>query len=201
VGLWLIRHARPLIEDGICYGRLDVPADGSETQTAAQRLAEVLPAGIDVLSSPLQRCQQLARALQLLRPDLPVRTEARLAEMDFGAWEGRRWDNIDRQELEAWSKGFQGYRAGGNGESVATFTARVGQVFDEVCGRGGQAWITHGGVFKVAWLRRHGVALESAAQWPKQALAWGAWHLFDGEPKAGEPQPLADAIVSGRILL
>ena len=32
--LWLVRHAQPLIESGICYGQLDVAADAGATFTA-----------------------------------------------------------------------------------------------------------------------------------------------------------------------
>jgi len=178
VRLWLVRHARPLIAEGICYGRLDVAADRLATRALAHRLAEALPAGIDVVSSPLQRCAQLASELGALRPDLGLRCDDRLQEMDFGAWEGRPWNAIDRRELDAWTHGFLHYRAGGHGESVAMFTARVSRIFDETAG-GEQAWLTHGGVFKAACLRRRRAVLKAAADWPAQALPWGEWHLFE----------------------
>jgi hypothetical protein len=43
---------------------------------------------------PPRRCQQLAQALQDVRPDVRFDTGARLAEMNFGAWEGQRWDAL-----------------------------------------------------------------------------------------------------------
>ena len=35
--LWLVRHAQPLVDAGVCYGRLDVAADPAATvrETAA----------------------------------------------------------------------------------------------------------------------------------------------------------------------
>ena len=39
--------------------------------------------------------------LKGLRPDLACNTDARLREMNFGHWEGRRWDAIDRQEIDS----------------------------------------------------------------------------------------------------
>ena len=61
--LWLVRHALPLIEPGICYGQLDMPADLQATQTCAKELVNVLPKGITVVTSPLQRCELLAKVL------------------------------------------------------------------------------------------------------------------------------------------
>ena len=89
--LWLVRHAKPLLPPGLCYGALDMQADAALTQAAAQRLAAVLPKDVpvQVLASPLRRCVQLAECLHGLRPDLPFATDVRLQEMDFGSWEGR----------------------------------------------------------------------------------------------------------------
>ena len=178
--LWLLRHARPLVGEGVCYGALDLAADAAETMAAARQAAQLLPSGVQVLSSPLRRCVQLAQALAALRPDLAPREDARLAEMDFGSWEGRRWDTIARAELEAWTSDFPGYRVGGQGESVAQFMARVGAVLEEgrAAGRD-QAWIAHGGVFKALLLLRGGLAPAAASDWPRQQLAWGSWHLFE----------------------
>ena len=36
--LWLVRHARPLIDTERCYGRLNAPADEAATRQAAQAL-------------------------------------------------------------------------------------------------------------------------------------------------------------------
>jgi alpha-ribazole phosphatase len=65
--LWLVRHATVLIDQGVCYGALDVPADAAATQALAQDLARALPPGIAVATSALQRCEQLAQCLRRLR--------------------------------------------------------------------------------------------------------------------------------------
>ena len=177
--LWLARHARPLVEDGLCYGALDVAADENETAAAAQQLAQVLPHGVDVLSSPLRRCTDLARALAGLRPDLVPRADPRLAEMDFGSWEGRPWKALARAEIDAWTSDFAAYRAGGTGESVSQFAARVDGLLHQLRASGrDQAWIAHAGVFKVLVRRLDGRALGNAADWPVEALDWGRWHMF-----------------------
>ncbi len=174
--LWLVRHAQPLVEPGICYGQLDVAADPHATHICAQALAKVLPPGIAVTSSPLQRCEQLMPVLLGLQPDLTLKTDARLQEMDFGDWEGRAWADIPRAELDAWTADFADYAVGKTGESVARFMARIASAFDELPGTSDTLWITHAGVIRAAQLLARGVRqVERANEWPAQALAYGQW--------------------------
>jgi alpha-ribazole phosphatase len=174
--LWLARHAAPLIEGGVCYGALDVASDAHETLKAAQRLAQELPRALAVHHSPQQRCAALARALHDLRPDLAPEADPRLREMDFGTWEGRRWDAIDRGAFNAWTRDFARHRPGG-GESVDGFIARVAAAWDETLAGGRcTAWITHAGVIRAAVLLNSGVrAVSRADDWPRLAPAFGEW--------------------------
>lgn len=177
--LWLVRHAQPLVEAGICYGRLDMAADADATAECATKLARQLPAGLHVISSPLQRCEQLAHALQGLRPDLAYKTDLRLQEMHFGQWEGRAWQDIDRAELDAWTADFAHYAVGSNGESVAAFMRRIGAAFDALPHPGDVLWITHAGVIRAVELLAQGLRhIERADQWPKDAPKYGQWRTL-----------------------
>jgi alpha-ribazole phosphatase len=108
--LRLIRHPRPAVVEGLCYGRMDVPPDAAHLQAMTERLAArwrggARPLPALVFSSPLRRCTQLAEALaSSLAADgwPPTRLDARIAEMDFGHWEGTRWNEIPPAELAAW---------------------------------------------------------------------------------------------------
>jgi alpha-ribazole phosphatase len=174
--LWLARHAQPLIAPGICYGATNVAAAVQATQEAAQALAQCLPPGVTVRSSTLQRCEQLTQCLQGLRPDLTCKIEARLVEIDFGCWEGQRWDAIPQADYDVWTANFGDHRFGGR-ESVNEFMLRVAAVWDEAQREPGDAvWITHAGVIRVASLLQQGVRqLKAASQWPAQAPAFGQW--------------------------
>jgi len=101
MSLWAVRHAQPLVAPGICYGVLDMPADAQATRATAEKLAAMLPASCSVRSSTLQRCEQLAQALSVLRPDLMLKLDPRLREMDFGSWEGQRWDATCHRRFDA----------------------------------------------------------------------------------------------------
>ena len=207
MNLWLVRHAQPLIDAGICYGRRDMAADADATAECAARLAAQLPAGLGVVSSPLQRCEQLAHALHALRPDLAYKTDARLQEMDFGQWEGRAWQDIPHAELEAWTGDFAHYQAGHDGESVTAFMARVGAAFDGLPSpsqtltqalsrrarepaESGVVWITHAGVIRAVELLAQGVRhIERADQWPVEAPKYGQWRTLALHPGLKLPRP------------
>lgn len=179
--LWLVRHAQPLVAPGVCYGVLDVAADEAATHEAARRLADAVPSGAIVITSPLQRCEQLTRILRGLRPDFTYKTDARLQEMDFGSWEGQRWDAIARAELDGWTAAFATWRCGG-AECVADFMDRVGAAWDEAQALNHPVvWITHAGVIRAATLLAQGLRhIDYAAQWPVQATAFGAWIALGG---------------------
>ncbi|WP_324508753.1 histidine phosphatase family protein [Polaromonas sp.] len=172
---FLVRHARPLIEPGVCYGQLDVAADADATRVCAQALAGVLPNGITVVCSPLQRCEQLAQVLIGLRADLSYKTDPRLKEMDFGLWEGQRWDAIGAAALDAWAADFRHHRPGG-GESVGQFMQRVAAARDELRVGCGTLWITHAGVIRATMLLHGGhQQILHASQWPIDAPGFGCW--------------------------
>ncbi|MFT7115993.1 MAG: alpha-ribazole phosphatase [Rhodoferax sp.] len=177
--LWLVRHAQPLIAAGICYGATDMAADVTATQQAAQALALALPPSLRLVSSPLQRCLQLTQALCVLRPDLTNTQDARLAEMNFGCWEGQRWDSIPKTDIDRWTADFGRHRFGGR-MSVHEFMAGVTPAWDEARQAGQeQVWITHAGVIRAVTLLSQGVRqVDQAAQWPQQAPAFGCWHVL-----------------------
>lgn len=192
--LWLVRHAQPIVEPGVCYGATDVPADLQATALAAAELAATLPAGSLIQHSPLQRCELLAQYLIGLRPDLALKPMANLREMDFGAWEGQRWDTIPKAQLQHWTDDFANYRCGGTGESTLQLMQRVHSVLEDCLQRSASplqvtptVWITHAGVMRATdWLHQHGRSTLGvhplclrAAEWPRRALGFGQVQKLD----------------------
>lgn len=106
--------------------------------------------------------------------------DPRLAEMDFGAWEGRHWDAIARAEIDAWTGAFATTHCGG-GECVQDFMARVAAAWEEAHARGGCViWVTHAGVIRAAQLLAAGQRqITRADQWPHAAPAFGQWCVVD----------------------
>ena len=174
--LWLVRHAQPLIDKGICYGQLDMKADPLETQQCAEMLKNVLPQGAYLLTSPLQRCELLAHTFIGLQPGLTFKKDDRLQEMHFGQWEGRSWAEIDKAELTAWTDDFAHYRAGSTGENAGQFMARVASAFDELDPTKDTVWLTHAGVIRAVTLIARGIRhISRADEWPTDAPAYGQW--------------------------
>lgn len=183
--LWLQRHARPLVDSGVCYGALDVAADAAATAMAAQQSAKAVPRHFLVWYSPLQRCERLALVLQGLRPDLTFIPEPRLREMDFGCWEGVAWADIPKQAMDDWVADFGALRFGGV-ESTNGVLARVAQArrdFDAMLTSRAQReglWITHAGVARAVRLLAAGMdRVENANEWPRDGLAYGDLTTID----------------------
>lgn len=191
--LWLVRHARPMIAPGICYGSTDVAADAEHTAQSAARLWRALQirstsaqaAPVPVWASPLQRAQTLAQALHTASGHtLHWHTDARLAEMDFGRWEGRAWAELDAATFAPWMADFAHHRVGG-GDSVAQFMARVGRAWQHMqqqCQAQGHrraVWLTHAGVIRALRLWHQGIACPATAQdWPADAPGYGNWTVL-----------------------
>jgi alpha-ribazole phosphatase len=181
MALWIVRHATPLIESGVCYGALNVAADAQHTLQAARALAQALPVQCKVWVSPLQRCMQLAVALSGIRPELKLQTDTRLREMDFGTWEGVAWDAIPLAAMQAWTDDFGEHRFGGV-ESANEVLARVADLWDVArqLPEENHVWITHAGVARATQLLSKGFrSVVSASQWPKDAPGYGEWLRID----------------------
>lgn len=122
--LILVRHPTPQVTSGTCYGRSDVAVAPHELATVRASLQATLPAHVPLYASPLRRCADLATALAQDLSASALRFDARLAEMDFGAWEMQPWHAIARAEIDAWAADVAWYRPGG-GENVLAMAARV----------------------------------------------------------------------------
>jgi len=146
VALILLRHTRPPGASGLCYGVSDLPP-GPDLPSETRRLAAQLPPAARIVTSPLLRCARLAAALGAAR-GLPVAEDARLQELDFGRWEGLRWDAIPRAELDSWAADLLHARPHG-GETVAEMASRVAAALDEH-GAPGTLIVTHMGVIRAA---------------------------------------------------
>jgi alpha-ribazole phosphatase len=128
--LILVRHPRPIAAPGLCYGSTDLAVDPGDCRRVLGELQAALPPGTPLYSSPLQRCAVLAAALAATSR-APLRFDPRVAEMDFGDWEMRPWDDIARVEIDAWTADLVHYRPGG-GESVLAMATRIGAFRDEL---------------------------------------------------------------------
>lgn len=148
--LYLIRHARPDVPAGTCYGRTDLYVHPDEHRRVLMALTPSLPKGVPIFSSPLRRCRELALLFAAALEADGIILDDRLAEMDFGAWEMRSWNDIPRAEIDAWTADLQMYRPG-NGESVLCVAQRVRGILNELQTQGfhGAILVCHAGIIRV----------------------------------------------------
>ncbi|WP_424933249.1 alpha-ribazole phosphatase family protein [Amaricoccus macauensis] len=142
--LIVLRHTKPDVAPGTCYGRTDLALATCFEETARAAHAG-LPPVARIVSSPLSRCLRLAEWIAQAR-NLPLEIDPRIVEMDFGRWEGTPWAEISRPELDAWAADFEGARPHG-GESVAMLAERVSRALEGL-GPEPTLWVTHSGVFR-----------------------------------------------------
>jgi len=112
--------------------RIDIPLSASG-RAAAEALARRLE-GVTfsrVIASPLLRAQETARAVA---HDGPVESDGRLAEMDYGRWEGLTYEQISEADGEfrrQWEANPERLACPG-GESGADVARRVRAFLDDL---------------------------------------------------------------------
>ncbi|MDD5299497.1 MAG: alpha-ribazole phosphatase [Gallionella sp.] len=162
--LYLIRHTQPDIAPGTCYGQLDIGVADNFNEEANNVLYYLPPLEL-ILASPLLRTRRLAEHLaQEQRCEL--RVDARLMEKHFGAWEGRAWDDIARNEIDAWAADTMGYAPEG-GESAQQLMQRVQTLLHDVAQLPQQniALVAHGGSIRAMLAQIGEVPLTDILSW------------------------------------
>lgn len=162
--LYLIRHTRPDIAPGVCYGRLDIGAAGGFEEEAREVFRRLPPVEL-ILASPLRRARRLAECLARERC-CELRSDARLMEKHFGSWEGRAWDDIPRGELDAWAADILGHAPPG-GESARQLVWRVRGFLDDAARlpQRNIAVVAHGGSVRALLALVAGISLEDTLDW------------------------------------
>jgi len=96
--IYLLRHPPVQIKKGICYGQSDLPIV-SNWETYLSPKINTLPENLKVFSSDLKRCSEVA---QHLYPNNFI-TDQNLREVHFGSWEGRKWNDIPKNQIDEWN--------------------------------------------------------------------------------------------------
>jgi len=163
-------------------GRADPPLDaGGRAAVSGWRLPPEARAW-HWRTSPLARCVETAALL-----GLAAKSDARLIEMDWGEWEGRRVADLAKEGGDAFavleSRG-RDLRAPG-GESPREVQARLAPLLAEIAeGRQDCGAVSHKGVIRAM--------LSLATGWsmgedPPAELAWNALHVFSLD-RSGRPR-------------
>jgi alpha-ribazole phosphatase len=152
---WLIRHPEPESgAAGLCYGSLDwnLSERGKLKARAIASALEQEPLAA-IYTSPRLRCTQAAQILAA-GYTCPVEALDALRELDFGAFEGRRYEEIERSHptlYRQWMESPTDVQFPG-GESFAAMRVRVLAATAALRSRHEDekiALVTHGGVIRI----------------------------------------------------
>jgi probable phosphoglycerate mutase len=174
----LLRHGRTAWNDARrMQGRVDIPlSEAGRAQVAAWRLPASL-AGARIVASPLARAIETARLIAGAEPEVAHE----LVEMDWGAWEGRTFDDLRAEFGPAYavaeSLGVD-YRPP-RGESPRDVQVRIERWFARVSTEPGPVVaVTHNGVLRALVARLTGWNMVSKS--PVKLLP-DRVHLFEAE--------------------
>ena len=117
--LFVIRHTEVDNPENLCYGNIEMPL-AKNYEKVTKKFFDNLPKNIErIFSSPSKRCTDLLECMNL---EFSKRKE--LKELDFGDWEGRKWSEINKAELNTWMNDFI-YKSPKNGEKMIDLYNRV----------------------------------------------------------------------------
>ncbi len=148
----LIRHGRTAAnEQGIYIGNTDYPlSDKGRAELCGKMDLFEYPRVQRVYSSPLCRCTETA---EILFPEVPMRIEENLRELNLGEFDGKSVDElIQREDYKTWLRGGSPDMRPPGGESTEELIIRSYRALHKILlemmaeDLGHVALVTHGGV-------------------------------------------------------
>jgi broad specificity phosphatase PhoE len=159
----LVRHGQTAENArGLLLGRQDPPLSEVGRRQAAA-LARLVPPGARVISSPLRRARQTADAF-----DRPTVVDERWIELDYGALDGCRPDELDEDLWRRW-RGDPAFVPPAGGESLRSLGRRVRAACETLASEASERDVV---------VVSHVSPIKAAVAW---ALGVGdevAWHMF-----------------------
>ena len=165
-------------------GSTDVPIDAAQAQSieGATRWLLRQPIG-RCYCSPMLRARQTA---DLIMPNttLPISVNDDLREVDFGAWEGKTFDEISRSDallVDKWAKMDDDF-AFPQGESMQSFQERISRAWETMIADPADVvlGLTHGGVIRSMICHALGLARVNYILFSVRYASCAVIDVFDG---------------------
>lgn len=188
--LLLVRHAQTALRyAGAFVGSSDVPLSALgrlQAAALAERLAKHRP-GV-IVASPMRRAAQTARAIAKAT-GARVQFDDDLREIDFGRWEGLRFEQIaaaNPAAVDRWAKYRDDFRFPG-GERIGSFVGRVTRAAQRLGALDARdvAVVTHGGVVRTILCCLLGLPTRNYLLFDVAPASLSVLNLFDGKGVLG----------------
>ena len=169
--IYIIRHGQTEMNSRhVLQGRTDAPLNAVGVAQAEEMSLKLRQSGIRfdrVFSSPLLRAIQTA---EIVAPGVPIQTDPRLIEMEYGPYEGMDFTNPD-PAIMAFFKDFTGTPAPEGMEQLSDVIARLGDFLEEH-----RQELTGKNVL----ISTHAIAMKGALEYLTPASNGAYWSKFVG---------------------
>lgn len=144
--IYLVRHTQVDIPKNTCYGQTNIGLAPTFKEEANRIVAQLTNTkNFICYTSQLTRCKTLASTISANK----IETDPRLMELNFGDWELKNWDDIDKNLFDKWQSDIVNWKVP-NGESFLELNNRVLQFWEELIQKKENAIIvSHSGVLRV----------------------------------------------------
>ena len=167
--IYIMRHGQTALNSRhALQGRSDHPLNAqgvAQAEAAANRFREMGVTFDRVYSSPLNRAVQTAR---IVAPDVPMETDERLIEMDYGPYEGMDLEH-PAPEVLAFFRDFANHPAPEGMEPLSAVVARAGAFIETLRGIEGNVLIS-----------THAIAMKGILEYLTPESGGGYWSKYIG---------------------
>ena len=169
--LYIWRHPKPIAADGLCIGQTDIKVDRRKLKRLANKIQRFvrlhqLPKLIWV--SQLQRSLKVGQLLAQRGFQYKVAPE--LAEIHFGEWDGKYWQQIEKQAIDEWCNNFAHFTPE-RGESLQQLFNRVESWLERVIVEQGQSDVPVLAIGHAGWINAAKMIVARQAV-PNVAINW-----------------------------
>ena len=172
---------------GRCYGKTDVPlseAGRLQVKRAATLIQPLQPDAI--FTSPRIRASDSA-AIVAQACQISVHTEEHFAELDFGDCEGKRYEDVERENPEFYARWMASPTdvTFPNGESYAAMATRVISTYQQLVNTAGHTkllLVAHGGVNRIILAHVLGIAPEHVFRLEQTYAGLSCIDYYDSTP-------------------
>jgi alpha-ribazole phosphatase len=140
--IFYFRHPKPENADGICYGHTDLNISNESRDECKTSLSIFNYPELKIYTSPSTRCASL-----LLNSQVKFKESGLIKEINFGIYDGTKWDLVPKDLLDTWAKDISGFKFE-QGESYLELKTRIRIFFDSIPKDRDILLVTHAGVIR-----------------------------------------------------